>query len=279
MVDSQTACLGLFGFPVKHSLSPRIHRYFSKLHRINATYLCFEVSPAHLEKAITGAKALGLKGFNLTIPHKESIIRYLDCIDPGARLIGAVNTVKIENGKTFGFNTDGEGFLRHLQEELSFDPRHKDIAMLGAGGAARAVSVYLAKMHPASLAIYDIDKAKAKALLGHLKANFKHTTFRFASSVIALDIAQCDLLVNTTPVGMKPGDPCLVAPELLHKKLFVYDLIYNPGETKLLMRSRLHGCRISNGLGMLLHQAARSFEIWTGKKIAKSSIQKLQSAI
>lgn len=279
MVDSQTVCLGLFGFPVKHSLSPRIHHYFLKQHRINAAYLCFEVCPSHLKKAVLGAKALGLRGFNVTIPHKEHVVRYLDYVDPQARLIGAVNTVKIERGRTYGFNTDGEGFLKHLKEELAFNPYRKAIALLGAGGAARAVSVYLSKSRPKSLSVYDIDSRKAKVLLRHLQTNFAQTTFHFAPSVAALDIAGCDLLVNTTPVGMKPKDPCLVAAEMLHRKLFVYDVIYNPKETRLLRLARLRGCRVSNGLGMLLYQAARSFEIWTGTKIAKSSIQTLQSAI
>jgi len=279
MVDSQTVCLGLFGFPVKHSLSPHIHRYFLEQHRINGTYLCFEVCPNHLGKAVLGAKALGLRGFNVTIPHKERVVRYLDYVDPQAKLIGAVNTVNIERGRTYGFNTDGEGFLKHLKEELAFNPHRKAIAMLGAGGAARAVSVYLSKSRPESLSIYDIDSRKAKALLRHLQTHFTQTTFHLALSVAALDIAGCDLLVNTTPVGMKPKDPCLVAKQMLHKKLFVYDVIYNPKETRLLRLARLRGCRVSNGLGMLLCQAARSFEIWTGKKITKSSIQTLQSAI
>ncbi|MDD5155893.1 MAG: shikimate dehydrogenase, partial [Candidatus Omnitrophica bacterium] len=173
-----------------------------------------------------------------------------------------------------GFNTDAEGFLRHLSGVLGFDPRGKTISMIGAGGAARAVSVYLAKNRPAVLNIYDLDKARLSTLVAYLSNNFRDMGIRQANSIAELDIKKCDLLINATPVGMKLSDPCLVNASMIHKDLLVYDLIYNPKETKLLKLARENGARTSNGLGMLLYQGMASFEIWTAQKAPQEAMQK-----
>jgi shikimate dehydrogenase len=176
-----------------------------------------------------------------------------------------VNTIRRTDERLEGFNTDGEGFLRHLTLDLRFNPQDKIIAIIGAGGAAKAVSIYLSQMNPKGIAIYDIDKAKLSGLVSHLEENFPGIDFIQADSIAKLNIKDADLLVNATPIGMKETDPCLVNGDLLHRDLLVYDLIYNPGQTKLLKLARTKGAQISNGLGMLLYQGMLTFEIWTGK--------------
>jgi shikimate dehydrogenase len=233
---------------------------------LDAQYLLFEKTPQELAGFLLSLNKEGIYGINVTVPYKEKVIPYLSSLSKEAQLIGAVNTIKVTGTKLEGFNTDGEGFIRHLTADLKFDLRGKKVAMLGAGGASRAVAVYLAIAKVKSLAIYDVDKEKSTALIGHLKNNFKDTEFRLADSVNSLNIKDCALLINATPIGMKESDPLLVEPGLLHKGLLVYDLIYNPAKTKLLQTAEEVGARASNGLGMLLHQGARSFEIWTGKQ-------------
>jgi shikimate dehydrogenase len=232
---------------------------------LDAQYILFEKTPQELAGFLLYLNKEGISGINVTVPYKEKVIPYLSSLSKEAQLIGAVNTIKVSGSKLEGFNTDGEGFIRHLTGDLRFDLRKKNIAMLGAGGASRAVAVYSAIAKVRTLAIYDVDKEKSTALIGQLKNNFKDTEFRIADSLSNLNIQDCALLINATPIGMKESDPLLVEPGLLHKDLLVYDLIYNPAKTKLLQTAEEIGAKASNGLGMLLHQGARSFEIWTGK--------------
>lgn len=259
---------GLVGYPVRHSLSPLMHNVAFKALGINAEYRLFEINPEQVEEFLNlnHLSQNNISGLNVTIPYKEKIIPFLDSLSDETKLIGAVNTIKVSGDRLEGFNTDGQGFLKHLTEGLGFNPKGKIIAIIGAGGAARAVSVYLSKTQPKRIAIYDIDKTKTLALISHLKKNFKDVEFIPTDSIEELKIENSDLLVNATPVGMKETDPSLVEEKSIHKDLWVYDLIYNPGETKLLKISRLKGARTSNGLGMLLYQGAYAFELWTGQK-------------
>lgn len=259
---------GLLGYPVKHSLSPLMHNAAFKALGINAEYRLFEIKPEQVEDFLKYLSQNNISGLNVTIPYKERVIPFLAHLSDEAKLISAVNTIRVSGDSSEGFNTDGEGFLRHLTEDLGFSPIGKMIAIIGAGGAAKAVSVYLSKLKPKKLAIYDIDKAKAKALISHLKENFKDVEFILADSIEELKIQNSDLLVNATPMGMKETDPCLVNEKFIHNNLLVYDLIYEPKETKLLKLARLKGAKVANGLGMLLHQGALSFEIWTAQKPA-----------
>ncbi len=257
---------GVIGWPVKHSLSPAMHNAAFKELGIEAEYKLFEVRPEDLGNFIHSISKESICGLNVTIPYKEIVITFLDKISSEAGLIGAVNTVKVSDNKLEGYNTDGEGFLRHLTEDLGFKPEGKNIAIIGAGGAARAVSVYLGKEKPKRISIYDIDKARLEALFGHLKENFNNIEFKSANSIEELDIEDCSLLINATPIGMKASDPCLVDGKFIHKGILVYDLIYNPKETKLLELGKQKGAVVSNGLGMLLYQGAAAFELWTDKK-------------
>ncbi|MCM8795806.1 MAG: shikimate dehydrogenase, partial [Candidatus Omnitrophica bacterium] len=198
--------------------------------------------------------------------YKEKVLSFLDKISKEARLIGAVNTIKVTDSKLEGFNTDGSGFIRHLSQDLNFNPENKKIAIIGAGGAARAISVYLAKNNAKTITLYDINESKLFSLVSYLKRIFKDKEFKAAHSIAELKITESNLLVNATPVGMKKNDPCLIDEKLIHKDILIYDLIYNPPQTKLLKLAQAKGAKFSNGLGMLLYQGALSFEIWTDKK-------------
>jgi shikimate dehydrogenase len=255
---------GVLGYPVKHSLSPLMHNAAFSALKVNAQYRLFEKSPEEIPGFLLSLAAEHIKGINVTVPHKERVIPFLSRITDEAGLIGAVNTIKVTPGGLEGFNTDGIGFIRHLKEDLAFYPSGKRAVVLGAGGASKAVSVYLAKEGVCSITLFDIDKQKAGALTSHLKDNFSKVEVKNASSPEHLDLKNADLLVNATPIGMKESDPTVIGEQLIPGGILVYDLIYNPGETKLLKTARSAGAKVSNGLGMLLYQGMASFEIWTG---------------
>jgi len=254
---------GLIGFPIKHSLSPRMHNAaFTKL-KIKAKYKLFELKPEELGSFINNLKKSNIKGFNVTYPYKEKIIPYLKLKSSGVAEIGAANTVVVaKDGKLKGFNTDFAGFSRHLKE-LKVKPRRA--ALIGAGGAARAVCFALGKMNAEEICVYDIDAFKSLNLAGQFKDVFSKTNFSVAARIEELNLDDKDLLVNASPVGMKKEDSCLVDERFLHKGLFVYDLIYNPSETKLLANAKNSGLSFSNGLGMLLYQGVLAFTHFTGK--------------
>lgn len=255
---------GLIGYPVKHSYSAEMHNAaFAEL-GLDARYELFEVKPQNLEEEFKRLVEKGLCGCNVTIPFKEKVVKLLDGLDEQARLIGAVNTVKVAQDKTTtGFNTDGLGFITHLTKAIGFNPQQKKISILGAGGAAKAVSSQLAKSAAKSIALFDIDQEKAKELAAKLQANFPECEVRLVSSPDALLEDRPDLLINATPVGMHPGDELAFDCANLHPQLIVYDLIYNPAKTLLLQEAQRKGCRgVFNGLGMLLYQGVSAFQIW-----------------
>ncbi|MFA5200252.1 MAG: shikimate dehydrogenase [Candidatus Omnitrophota bacterium] len=254
---------GLIGFPIQHSLSPRMHNTaFSRL-GINAKYKLFEVKPGCLKYFLnTVVKKEKILGFNVTYPYKEEILDFLNSKSGGVKEIGAANTVLVEKNKLKGFNTDYLGFSAHLKE-LKVQP--KKVAIIGSGGASRAVCLALAKMKIEELAVYDIDQFKSINLFKNLKPVLERIKFKVAASIEELAIYAKDLLVNCSPVGMRQTDPCLVKPEDLGSSLFVYDLIYSPQETKLLSLAKSLNLKFSNGLGMLLYQGAFAFKLFSGK--------------
>ncbi len=255
---------GLIGFPVKHSYSAVIHNAAFKELGVDARYELFEVKPGELEAKFKSLVDQGVCGFNITVPYKEEIINFLDELDPQVQLVGAVNTVKVNESKsTKGFNTDGPGFITHLTQIVGFNPEGKKISILGAGGAAKGVCAQLAKNKAGSISLFDIDPAKAKDLAAKLEANFSNCDIRLVSEADALLQDKPDLLINATPVGMHAGDPLALDAGLLHPKLVVYDLVYNPAQTPLLREAKRKGCSgVFNGLGMLLYQGALAFKIW-----------------
>jgi shikimate dehydrogenase len=256
---------GVLGFPVKHSLSPAMHNAALACLKLNAEYRLFEVRPEGLNSFFCGLKKQNISGLNVTVPYKEKALEFviLDQDSLYLKKIGAINTIINKGGVYYGYNTDISGFFRHLKEHI--EPKGKKVALLGAGGASRAVSYALAASGAAEVAIFDIDTVKAAKVVEMVKELFPGFAVSKASSIQELAIEDKDILINATPCGMKESDPSPVAEELLHCNLLVYDLIYNPQETKLLALARKKGAKTANGLGMLLYQGALSFEYFTGK--------------
>ncbi|MFA5839637.1 MAG: shikimate dehydrogenase [Candidatus Margulisiibacteriota bacterium] len=261
---------GLLGFPLGHTLSPAMQNAAFKELGLDWEYKKFEVAPEDLKAAVDGFKAMHLAGFNVTIPHKEKIIPLLDDVTKLASLIGAVNTVKYQNGSLIGYNTDGEGFIASLKNDANESPAGKNIVVLGAGGAGRAVCVMLAENKASNLTISDIDQTKSAELAKHIRSNFKITCSSLLPNSPALQAAinSAHILVNTTPIGMLPKIDFSPIDEtiLLPSQLLVYDLVYNPAETKLIKQAKAAGCRTCSGLGMLVYQGAFAFTIWTGEE-------------
>lgn len=256
--------VGIIGYPIGHSISPAMHNAAFQALKLDYEYVPFEVNLLDLKEAVTGLRALHVAGFNVTIPHKETIIPLLDEVTKLARTIGAVNTVENQEGKLVGYNTDGPGFIESLAEDAGFDPKNKEVVVLGAGGASRAVSTMLAEVGARNITIADIVEEKARNLSGYLDCRF--VKINGTDMQKALDRA--DLLVNTSPVGMHPktGESPLSENIKFHKELTVYDVIYNPSETKLLKSAKAAGCRTISGLGMLIRQGALAFTVFTGEE-------------
>lgn len=262
--------VGLVGYPLGHSLSPAMHNAAYRELGLDYEYLPFEVPPEDLPEAIGGMRALHIAGFNVTVPHKERIVPLLDEVTKLAKVIGAVNTVENQDGHLVGYNTDAPGFIESLREDAKFEPKKKKAVVLGAGGASRAVSTILAEVGIKSLIITDILDDKSKELADYIDSYFEIEcrSAEMYSPDLQKAIAGADLLVNTTPLGMFPkADDCPL-PEnvLLKKQTLVYDLVYNPTETKLLTIAKAAGCKTCSGLGMLIRQGALAFSIFTGEE-------------
>lgn len=258
---------GLIGYPVKHSFSPAMHNAAFKALSINAEYKLFEKKLEELECFLYSLSKENIYGLNVTIPYKEVVLKYLQWDSPEVKFTDAVNVIIVKDKNYLeGWNTDGIGFHRHLTMDLKFNPLGKSVVVLGAGGAAKAIINQLARHGAKNITIYDIDNDKSLNLAAKINKEFPKCNAIASDSIEKLDIKNADLLINATPIGMKGDDPCLVDPDSLHPSLLVYDLIYNPPETKILKLARQKGAPISNGLGMLLYQGVRSFELWTGQK-------------
>jgi shikimate dehydrogenase len=260
--------VGLVGYPLGHSLSPAMQNAAFKHLGLDCEYVLFEVEPKDLSEALHGMRALHIAGFNVTIPHKETILPLLDEVTQLACIIGAVNTVKTQEGLLVGYNTDGPGFIDSLKDGAKMNPKGKKVVLLGAGGASRAVSVMLAKAGVKSLFITDIQEEKAQDLVSYVGSYFEIESESIPANHHRLQklIAEADLLVNSTPIGMHPKINESPLPEgiKLPKNLMVYDLVYNPAETKLIKTAKASGCKTFSGLDMLVRQGAMAFTIWTG---------------
>lgn len=263
-MDSETKFYGVLGDPVRHSKSPIMMNRAFRACGINAAYGAFHVTPERLKDAVRGLRALGFRGFNVTIPHKVDVMDHLDAVDERARRIGAVNTVVADdNGVLTGYNTDGIGYVRSLKEETGIALEGKRVALIGAGGAARGIVFALAEEGVASVAVLNRTESSARSLAAEAA--------RFVScegmplNALADIIDQIDLLINTTSVGMHPNvDDVPVPPELLRPHLVVSDIVYNPRNTRLLREAAAKGCPVHGGLGMFIYQGAYAFEYWTG---------------
>ncbi len=266
-VNAQTALYGIFGDPVDHSLSPLIQNAaFSSL-GINAAYLAFPVEVGYLGIALEAMRAMGMRGANITIPYKEEALDFIDEIPEDVdRCIGAINTIHQEGGVLFGYNTDGPGFLMALHEELSFNPEGKSILVLGAGGAARGVTFSLARARADKVLLLNRHVERAEGLAEHAAGFFSEIEFSAVKHLYEIQGEKIDLVVNATRCGMKENQEIPLDLRLLERKASVYDLVYTPGETPFLKTAKALHFPHANGLGMLVNQAALSFEIWTGKK-------------
>jgi len=267
-LSGSTKIVGLIGYPVEHSKSPLMHNAAFKSLRLDFIYLLFYVRPSYLKEAIMGLRALNVVGANVTIPYKEEVIKYLDEIAPEAKFIGAVNTIHNREGKLIGYNTDGQGFITSLLTDGKIKLEGQNVLLIGAGGAGKAVAVKLAERGVERLVITDKIMERADALIERLRENIPDCAvyaIHPGDKEFAKTVLESTLLINATPVGMKEGDPCVIDPKYLHKRLFIYDVIYNR-ETPLIEAAKKRGLRALGGMGMLIHQGAASFEIWTGRK-------------
>ncbi|MFX0162116.1 MAG: shikimate dehydrogenase [Candidatus Hodarchaeota archaeon] len=266
-ITSKTVVCAVIGDPIHHSLSPNMHNAAFQCLNLDYVYLAFRVQKENLGEAISGFKALNFCGFNVTIPHKEECIKYLDEIDETALKIGAVNCVVNENGILKGYNTDGIGALRVVTEG-GFELDGKKITILGAGGAARAIVFTFAKL-ASKINILNRTFPKAKKLVEDVLRTAKILIIakKLSYENLKESILEAELLVNTTSVGMCPKtEETIVPQELLHGKLTVFDAVYNPPETRLLREAKSIGAKTIDGIDMLVYQGAEAFEKWTGKK-------------
>jgi len=285
-ISGKTRLCGVIGDPVEHTMSPVMHNAAFREIGIDYLYVPFRVKKEELGKAIEGMRALNIKGLSVTIPHKVAVLQFLDELDPLAEQIGAVNTIVNDDGVLTGYNTDATGFLQALLEG-GIEPEGKNIVILGAGGASRAISFILAD-RGAHLVILNrlLELDWAKELAGRISQTF-------SKEVEALELnrenligalGKADILVNATSVGMSPNiDETPVDSDLLKPSLIVFDIVYNPLKTRLLREAEAAGAGTINGVDMLVWQGALAFEKWTGQKapvelMREETIRLLQSS-
>lgn len=267
-ISGQTRVCGIIGDPVEHSLSPVMHNAAFQALELDYLYIACHVRPACLAAAIGGMRALGLRGLNVTIPHKVAVLPLLDAVDPLAQQIGAVNTIVSDGGRLTGYNTDASGFLQALVQN-GFRPENRNAVIVGAGGAARAIAMALAG-RGARLIVLNRTPQTAMDLVARVKQSFAD------SQAIGLDLSEenmraavgdADLIVNTTSVGMRPETGLSAIPaRLIEPRHTVFDIVYSPVRTSLLRDAELSGARAISGLDMLVWQGAAAFELWTGQK-------------
>ena len=268
-ITARTKVCGLIGDPVAHSMSPAMHNAAFAASGLDFIYVPFQVKKERLEEAIGGLRGLNIRGLNVTIPHKVAVIPFLDGLDELAGKIGAVNTIVNEGGRLTGHNTDAGGFLRALAES-GIEPAGKKVVVLGAGGAARAIAFTLAG-NGASPVIMNrkLEFGWAVSLAGQLEQAFKIKVEALELTEANLEAAlrPADILVNATSVGMSPHTNEMPVPRrLLKAELAVFDVVYNPRQTRLLAEAAAVGAVTISGLEMLVWQGALAFEMWTGRK-------------
>lgn len=252
---------GVIGAPVAHSMSPLIHNDAFQQMGYNAHYHAFHIEPNQLEVAVKGMRALGMSGFNVTIPHKEAIIPLLDEVDDAARRIGAVNTVVNRDGVLVGYNTDGRGYVEALKEVTSLS--NKRILIIGAGGAARAIFYTLAQEQSIQIDLYNRTASKSADLIQEFSLG--HLAQSISLEVAIKRLSDYDVVVQTTSVGMTPHtDESPLPLKAIKPKAVFSDIIYNPYETKILKDAKALGAVTQNGVHMFAYQAAFAFELWTG---------------
>jgi shikimate dehydrogenase len=280
-ISGKTAVFCVLGHPIGHSLSPAMHNAALREMGVDGVYVAFDVAPGDLPAALAGLRALGVRGVNCTIPHKEALVPLMDELTPEAAAIGAVNTVQFRDGRMCGHNTDAPGFLAALRAE-GVEPADSRAVVLGAGGSARAVVCALAGVG-ARVALANRTVERAAELAEHVNGRLSRSLVRgvgLEEGVLRSELEGADLLVNTTSLGMSPHPDALppVPATALGPGLFVYDLIYNPRETRLLRLARECGARGQNGAGMLARQGALALELWTGRPVPAALMEAVVTA-
>jgi shikimate dehydrogenase len=281
-LSGHTKPFAVLGHPIGHTLSPLMHNASMRELEFDGIYLALDVHPDRLMEVLPSMALMGFAGVNLTVPHKEIAFRGLDKLDESARLLGAANTVAFTEDGMVGHNTDGYGFLKALEEAFGKRVEGDAVFVLGCGGAGRATALMAAKEGATLLVLADIDAGRIQKLEDEIKALAPHVNV-----LQALDEAaqiqrcrECDLVVQASPVGMKKDDKSLLPSKAFHDGQRVFDLIYMYPETAFLTTAREAGAQIANGLGMLLHQGAHAFEIWTGTKPSIPAMRKaLEEAV
>jgi shikimate dehydrogenase len=264
--------LGVLGDPVEHSLSPQMQNAALRECKIDMQYARFHILPNELPEALNLVGQLNFVGVNLTVPHKIAALDHVHDVDPDTRRIGAVNTISFAGKTARGFNTDGPGFSRAIRDEFSVDLRDLRVLVLGAGGAGRAIAMQCAKENCERLVIANRNFAKAKQLAEELREFFagpkvfgpvpRLQAIAWEEAAIRFQVANIDLVVNATPLGLNRTDPPAIPARLLAPHLMIYDTVYAQGRTPLTAAAIEAGARAANGLSMLLYQGALSFAIW-----------------
>lgn len=280
MISGKTKLTGFFAKPASHSLSPLMHNLAFSHWGIDAVYLAFEVDQTNLRQAVESIRTLDMLGVNVSMPNKTAALAYLDQLSPEAELIGAVNTIVHQEQRLIGYNTDGMGFVRSVNE-TGHPIKNQKIVVLGAGGAAKAIVVQMALEGAQEITIYK----RLNATFLPLKEYFVKVSEKTGcpirlhdyadESQLALDLSQANLLINATDIGMgsKKDQLPIADVKLLHSQLAVFDLIYSPSETRLIQEAKKMGIKAYNGLGMLIHQGAIAFELWTHREMPVQNIR------
>ena len=276
---ANTKILGLIGHPLKHSYSPFVQNVAFELKDLDYIYLPFDVPTSNLKSALKGMVALGIKGFNITIPHKENILQYMNNVSEEASIIGAINTVVNDMGKLSGFNTDVNGIMETLSP-FKDDISGNEVSVIGAGGAARA-AIYTLIRHfkPSKIYIINRTEQRAEALKYYFQDKMKFDAFK-TKELFPPDLVDTfrnsKLIINSTSVGMYPDvdDSITNLPESFSKDQIVFDMVYNPLKTNLIKLASLQGSLVLDGLKMLVYQAAKSFELWTNESMPIEEVYK-----
>ncbi|OGV66050.1 MAG: shikimate dehydrogenase [Lentisphaerae bacterium RIFOXYC12_FULL_60_16] len=279
-----TEPFAVLGHPIGHSLSPAMHNAGFEALGMDAIYVAFDVHPDRLMNVLPAMAAMGFRGINLTVPLKETAFRGLRDLTPEAQRLGAVNTVQIQSdGSLRGHNTDGTGFLESVRESFGLSVAGQTVFVLGCGGAGRAVAITCAMAGAARLLLANAHVERAQRVAVEIGTLSPGTPVSVAPSTPSAWISACresTLVVQSTTVGMKPGDPSLLPPEAFHAGQCAMDLIYHHPETPFTRAAHIGGASTVNGLGMLLHQGTAAFTIWTGKPAATTAMrQALEQAV
>ncbi len=280
-IQGTTRLVGLLGKPIKHSRSPHMHNSAFDYLKEDLVYLCLDTETKDLKTALEALKIFGAVGGNVTYPNKQEVLKYLDEIDEAAEIIGSVNTIKIDEDtkKIKGFNTDGLGFIESL-EKKGIQYKDKKMVLIGVGGAGRAIAIQSAYSGIKELVIKELNKEVANEVINTIKTKIPKCNVRLISDAendLKEEIKNADILVNATPLGMKGNvDSCSISSSdvISNPDVFVYDIVYEPKETKFMKYAKEAGCETCNGINMMLWQGALAFKIWTGKDMPIEYVKK-----